>query len=529
MKKLLPLFLAMFMIIALAACGENKPDDTTPEPRTAANLTDFYSQPAETQSPDATFKKEITVSHWQAIDSIDPCLKNGNAAECVYKMIHGQLVNYDWINAVQTPDLAESWEIEDAAHYVFHLRKGVKFSNGEEMKADDVIYSFVDRPAAVQGTTGTAVWNEIEKVEAVDDYTVRFILKENDADFMNRIYLGYYPILNRKACEADPEKGYYIGTGGWIVEDFKPNDRVIFTRFDDSWVWKENGLNPTEKVTMRFIEEKTTSSIAIQNKEIAASSNVNSADLNALEASGAHTITYESESLTYMIFNMANGKFANSTELRKAVAYAINYDEIIEYATDGLGSRAYSMWGRNQYGLFEDFDEKYEYNPEKAKELLTKAGYPNGIDVKLLIKDKNVAPLLQAQLKAVGFNVTVDLKDTAGANAAVKEKDFDLYFNAITLQPIGGRFAFIPDIKHSTNRAFYDNPEMVKQFTAAQSETDDAKRKEIYKQIQIEINDEIPYLALYYGAASNVYCDGVSGILWEPDGKPDYSNIRWVE
>ena len=529
MKKLLPLFLAMFMIIALAACGETKPEETTAEQRTAAALTDFYSQPAETQSPEATFKKEITVAHWQAIDSIDPCLKNGNAAECVYKMIHGQLVNYDWISGTQTPDLALSWEIENAASYVFHLRQGVKFHNGEEMKADDVVYSFVERPAAVQGTTGTAVWNEIEKVEVIDDYTVRFILKDNDADFMNRIYLGYYPVLNRKACEADSEKGYYIGTGGWKIEEFKPNDRVVFTRFDDSWVWKENGVTPTEKVTMRFIEESTTYAIALQNKEIAAASQIASVDLAAIEASGAHTVTYEAESLYYMIFNMANGKFANSEDLRKAVAYAINYEELIDYATEGLGSRAYSMWGKSQYGLFEDFDEKYEFNLEKAKEYLTKAGYPNGIEVKLLIKDKNVAPLLQAQLKAAGFEVIVDVKDTAGANAAVKEKDFDLYYNGITLQPIGGRFAFIPDIKHSTNRAFYDNPDMVAQFTAAQNETDDAKRKEIYKEIQIEINNEIPYLALFYPAASIAYCDGVSGVLWEPDSKPDYSGIRWAE
>ena len=518
MKKWISLILAMLMVIALAACGENT-DSSTPAQHSVTNLTDFYSQPAETQGASVTYKKEITVAHWSPIDSIDPCLKNGNSAECIYKMIHSQLVNYDWISGTQTPDLAESWEIEDAAHYVFHLRKGAQFSNGEEVKADDVVYSFVDRPAAVQGTTGTAVWNEIEKVEVIDDYTVRFILTANDADFMNRIYLGYYPVLNRKACEADPDKGYYIGCGGWIIEDFKPNDRVVFVRNDNSWVWKENGMTPTEKITMRFISEATTYAIALQNKEIAAASQIASVDLDALKAAGVHTVTYEAESLYYMIFNMADGKFANDVNLRKAAAYAINYEEIIDYATEGLGSRAYSMWGKSQYGLFEDFEEKYEHNVEKAKEYLAKAGYANGIDVKLLIKDKGVA----------GFNVEIFLTDGAGANAAVKEHNFDLYFNGITLQPIGGRFAFIPDIKHSTNRAFYDNPEMVAQFTAAQNETDDATRKEIYKQIQIEINDEIPYLALYYPAASIAYCDGVSGVLWEPDSKPDYTGIRWAE
>ena len=529
MKKVLALILATMMIVALVACGGSSTPAASSE-HTTTDLEDLYKG-QETTTPDAntTYKKEITVAHWQAIDSIDPHLKNGNAAECVYKMIHGELVDYDWATGNITPDLAESWEIESAASYVFHLRKGVKFSNGEELTADDVVYTFAERPETVQGSTGTAVWKTIEKVEAVDEYTVRFKLTDPDADFMNRIYLAYYCILNREACKADPTNGHTIGTGGWKLESFKPNDEVVFTRYDDSWVWKEKGLNPTEKVTMRFITELTTSAIAVQNREVAAMSQVQNSDLASLKSAGAHALTYEAETLSYMIFNMKSGKFKDSVELRKAVAYALNYEEIIDYMTDGLGSRAYSMWGKTQYGLYEDFEEKYEYNVEKGKECMAKAGYANGIEVDLLVKDKDIPPLIQAQLKEVGITVNVNQVDTAGANAAVKAGDFDLYFNAITLQPIGGRFAFIPDIKHSTNRAFYDNPEMVAKFTAAQQETDDAKRREIYKEIQIEINEDIPYLALYYPANSIAYCDGVTGVLWEPDSKPDYSGIRWAE
>ena len=497
MKKVLALILATMMIMSLVACGGGGTPAASSE-HTTTNLEDIYKG-QETTTPDATttYKKELIVAHWQAIDSIDPHLSSGNAAECTYKMIHGQLVDYDWTTATITPDLAESWDIENAASYVFHLRKGVKFSNGEELTADDVLYTFVERPAAVQGTSGTAVWNVIEKVEIIDDYTVRIKLTEGDADFMNRIYLAYYAVLNREACEADPNNGFTVGTGGWKIGEFKPNDEVVFVRNDDSWVWKENGLNPTEKVTMRFITEKTTAAIAVQNREIAAMTQVDNADLAPLKSAGAQALTYEAESLYYMIFNMKSGKFKDSADLRKAVAYALNYDEIIDYMTDGLGSRAYSMWGKNQYVLFEDFPEKYEYNVEKAKEYMAKAGYANGIEVDLLVKDKNIPPLIQAQLKEVGITVNVNLADTAGANAAVKAGDFDLYFNGITLQPIGGRFAFIPDIKHSTNRAFYDNPAMVEKFNAAKQETDDAKRKEIYKEIQIEINEDLPYLAMY--------------------------------
>lgn len=531
MKRALALILATMMMVALVACGGGTTSATSSE-HTTTDLEDIYKG-QETTTPDATttYKKEVTVAHWQAIDSIDPHLKNGNCAECIYKMLHSQLVDYDWTTGSVAPDLAESWDIESASSYVFHLRKDVKFSNGEPLTADDVIYSFVERPAAVQGTTGSAVWKTIEKVEAIDEHTVRFTLKAGDADFLNRLYLAYYCILNREACESDPDKGYTVGVGGWKLDEFKANDQISFLRYDDSWVWKEKGETPTEKVTIRFITEKTTSAIAVQNREVAAMSDVQNSDLAPLKSAGANALTYESEIVYFMIFNMKSGKFKDSAELRKAVAYALNYDEIIAFMTDGLGTRAYSMWGKSQYGLYEDFDEKYEYNVAKAKEYLTKAGYPDGLTVDLLCKEaeQGIGPLVQAQLKEIGITVNVQVSDTAGANATVKAGTFDMYFNGISLQPIGGRFAFIPDISHSTNRAFYDNPEMLAKFTAAGAETDDAKRKEIYKEIQIQINDEIPYLAMYYPASSVAYCEGVTGVLWEADAKPDYSGVRWAE
>ena len=531
MKKVLALILATMMVVALVACGGGAP--STSDPSGSHTVTDVgnINKDQGTTTPDAnaTYKKEVTVALWQAIDAIDPHLNSGNAAESIYKMIYNQLVNYDWATGTITPDLAESWEVENAASYVFHLRKGVKFSNGEELTADDVVYTFAERPAAVQGTTGSAVWNAIEKVEAIDEYTVRIKLTEKDADFMNRIYLAYFAILNREACEADPEKGYTIGTGGWTLNEFKPNDEASFNRCDTAWIWAENGLNPTEKVTFRFITEGTTRSIALQNKEIAAAGSISNADVASLKSAGTNVITYEAETLHYLFFNMKNGKLAEDVNLRKAIAYALDYQEIVDYATAGLGSRAISMWGKSQYGLYEDFEEQYDIDHAKVKEYLTKAGYPDGFEFELVSREKTIAPLVQAQLKAVGIIANVTLTDTAGASAIVKSGDFDMMVYSITLQPIGGRFAFIPDINHSTNRAKYDNPDMLAKFTEAKNETDDAKRKEIYKEIQIELHDQIPYLGLYYPASNVAYCEGVTGILWELDNKPDYSGIRWAE
>ena len=533
MKRTIALIFAIVMTMALVACGGSPAAGSSSGSVSGSGFGSVSGSGGTDLTDDSkTYKKEVTVGLWQAIDQLDPCTETGNTADTVYQIIYNRLVGFNWDTQEAIPELAESWEIENSSSYVFNLRKGVKFSNGEEMTADDIVFTFAERPTNVTGTTGSAVWNKIESIEVVNDYCVRFKLNTPDADFLYRLYIAYFGVMNREACEKDPEKGHLIGTNGWIVDSFSPNESVSFTRFDDSWVWKENGLNPTEELIFRFITEDTTRSIALQKGEVAADTSLNFASLTALAGDeNVNTLTYNSESLTYVIFNMATGKLANDANLRKAVAYALDYDELVEIGTNGLGERAISYWGKSQYGLYEDFDEEYVHNVEKAKELLTAAGYPNGLEINLVTRptEEALAPLVQAQLKEAGIKVNITATDSAGASAIVKSGEFDMMFYGISLQSIGDRFAFVPNINHSTNRAKYDNPEMMAKFTAALGETDDAKRKAIYKEIQIEMHDQIPYLPLYYDTWSVGYYDGVSGIQWTPNNKYDFTFTRWEE
>lgn len=530
MKRSIALILAIIMTMALVACGGG----TTSTGSTSAgatqsttDITDINKEQQTQVDETKTYKKEVSVAIHDAIIQMDPMLKNGNGVDMAYKMFYNQLVAYNWETKALDPELAESWTVESASSYVFNLRKGVKFSNGEELTADDVVFSFIDRPKAVEGTTATAVWNSIEKIEVINDYSVRFVLNKADADFLYRLYLCNHSIMNREACEKDAENGHMVGTGGWIVDSWSPSDHVTFVRNDESWIWAEE-KNPTEKVVLRFVEEDAARAIALQNGEVAAASSIDLADAPALKADeDTEVFTFQAETLYYTFFNMQNGKFTNDVNLRKAVAYGINYQDLIDYETDGLATRAISMWGKNQYGLFEDFEEQYDYNPEKAKDYLAKAG--GGFAFDLMTGNEGLGTLIKAQLDALGFTVNVVLADSAGIKAAVNAGTYDMMIYSISLQAIGDRFAFIANVNHSTNRAKYDNPEMMAKFTEALGESDDAKRKEIYKDIQIELHEQIPYLPFYYQIRTVSYCKGVSGILWELDTKADFSNIRWAE
>ena len=539
MKRSIALILAIVMMMALVACGGDPGTSSVPGNASSSGATstpsttdikDVNKEQEATVDTTKTYKKELAVTYTDNITQFDPMLKTGNGPDMAYKMVYNQLISYNYDTKELEPELAESWTVEAADSYVFNLRKGIKFSNGEELTADDIVFTFVDRPKAVEGTTGSAIWNEIAEIEVLNDYSVRFKLTKADADFLYRIWLAYFAVVNREACQKDAENGHMVGTGGWIVDSWAPGDHVTFVRHDGSWVWEESGMNPTEKVVFRYMTEGTARAIALQNKELAAVNSIGSADLPALEADkNVHVYTFPTETLSYLCFNMQNGALAKNEKLRKAVAYALNYDELNDYLLDGLGTHTQTMWGSNQYGLVADYDEEYEYNPEKAKQLMTEAGYPNGFEFGFTTSQDGLATLIQAQLQLCNIKVNVVIADAAGISAAVKDGSYDMLYYTISLRSDGGRFAFIPDIKHSTNRAHYDNPEMLAKFTAAQGESDDDKRKELYKEIQVELHDQIPYLPLFYQVRSVGWYEGVTGIKWEYDSKPDFTHIMWEE
>jgi len=535
MKKTIALILAIVMMMALVACGGDKPTSTPDASSTGDhNVADIGDINKDQQTPQVdetkAYKKELKLTVASSIDKIDPHQKTGAGPDTVYKMIYNQLVCYNWETKQLEPELAESWTTESATSYVFNLRKGVKFSNGEELTADDFVFTYTERPVAV-GSPHANVWEGIEKIEVINDYSFRIKLSKPDADLLLKSYLAYWAVLNREACVKDPENGHLVGTGGWIVDSWSPKDHVTFVRNDSSWVWEESGMNPTEKVVFREMSEAAARAIALQNNEIAASASVSNSDLAALNAdANVKTFTFNAETLNYLLFNMNSGKFAENAKLRQALAYALNYEDIIELMTDGMGMRALSMWGKNQYGLYEDYAEQYDNNIDKAKALLAEAGYPNGgFAFTFLTASNDLGALVKAQTEKAGFICNVEITDSAGKSAAVKDGSFDLMDYSISLQPYGNRFDFIADVADATNRAKYDNPDMDARFTKALGETDDAKRKELYKGIQIELHEDLPYVPLYYSIRNVAYNKNVSGIQWEPDTKADFTHIRWEE
>lgn len=536
MKKALALILAIVMTMALVACGGDKPASTPSDPGTTstplqqgtADINKDKDTPVPTD-PAVKYKEHVEIATTGLPTTLDPYQKTNNVHDTSFKLTHNQLIYYNYETAAFEPELAAEWKTETADSYWFKLKQGVKFSNGEELTADDVLWTFVERPKTMDAIGAATLVKMVKDVEIINDYEFRVKLKAPSTDFIPTANLSYGAILNREACVADAEHGFEIGTGGWKITEFVPNDHVTYEKHEDAWCWAEKPT-PTKVITFRQRGEQTAAAIAVQTGECAASTGTNASEYASLKNDpSVKTVAFAAETLEYFYFNMKSGIAADDVNLRKAIAYAVSYDDQNLVRFDGLATRHYNIWGPKQPGYYETPDElKVDTNLEKAKEYLAKSKQPNGCTVNITTSAtfEKQATIMMEDLRKIGITANVEVLDGTGFNAKMAEgTGYDIGIYNISLNPNGARFKFVADPSSSTNRAHYVNDEMLAKFNAALQEADETKRNEIYKEIQIEMAEDLPYVPMMTGVGFTLENAKAGGIVWGADTKHDYTYV----
>ena len=535
MKRTLALILAVVMMMALVACGGDKPTSTPNNPTTSTPLqqgTGDINKDKDTPvttDPAVKYKEHVEIACTGLPTTLDPYQKTNNVHDTTFKLSHNQLIYYNYETAAFEPELAAEWKTETADTYWFKLKQGVKFHNGEELTSDDVLWTWVERPKTMDAMGAATLVKMIKDVEIINDYEFRVKLKTPSTDFIPTANLSYGAILNREACVADPANGFTIGTGGWKLTEYVPNDHVNFEKFADAWCWTVKET-PTKTLTLRQRGEATAAAVAVQTGECAATMGTNVAEYNSLKNDpSVKTAAFAAETLEYFYFNMKNGIAADDINLRKAIAYAVSYDDQNLVRFDGLATRHWNIHGPKQPGYAEIPAElKPEYNLDKAKEYLAKSKQPNGCTMTLTTSAtfEQQATIMMEDLRKIGITVNVEVLDGTGFNAKMAEATgYDMGIYNISLNPNGARFKFVADPSSSTNRAHYVNDEMLAQFNAALAEPDEAKRNEIYKQIQIKLAEDMPYVPFFTGVGYTLENAKAGGTIWGADTKHDFTYI----
>lgn len=471
------------------------------------------------------YKEEVVIGLRQQVTTLDPQALANTAQNQVLKFWHATLVDLNPVTNEIVSDLAESWNWIDDTTIEFKLFENAKFHNGEPVRASDVVFT-VNR--GLEGVTSKSRMSLFASVEAVDDLTVRFTLNKPNVDLLDTLSLPVCSILSEKAFQDDPDEGFKVGAGPWVLDEFVVNDHMSFSRFEDYHF----GPMKTAKLKVRYIPEDSARAIALQTGEIDLCEHVVPIDLPLLEADDSvETVVFDAPNCQYFFFNYQKEGVPTSNKLvRHAIAHAINREDIIMACKDGYGTPGKSFWGMNQYGFYDGM-EGYDYDVEKAKELMAEAGYADGFDLPLtVISGERVisAEVIQAQLKQIGINVQINEVDGAGMSSLVSEGNFVCGLWGIGFNSCGDEVRRVYYTGGSNNRSWYTNPEVDKLIDAAVAEMDDTARKEMYKEIQEIAMDDLPVINLYYENEIYGMVKGLGGIEWGCSSANDMSGVYVV-
>ena len=514
MKRTIAILLALVFCFILVACNSSSKTD------------DSGSSSVGPQAPAGKrYLDSIEVLGEAPISAVDPYHPSGSGGvnRSLYDCIYDRLVELR--QGQYLPELALSWEVENAQIYTFHLRQDVTFHNGDKFTAQDVVNTREIAAAGV-GSTGFEAWRPVASIEALDEYTVRMTLDAPNADFMYKITTTGASIVSKAARDADAEKGPWVGTGAFKVVEYPSSDLVVIERNDNYW----GGVMPTRKISFRFLPEIAARTIAIQSGESQISFNISPNDLAWFESSpNFEVITFTSNVINTIGFNM-NDPITGDKNFRLAVAHATSNPEVTvassgDYAipvTDG------AMWGwatefKNESLPLIPFDL------DLARQYLDASPY-NGEEIELVTGNPDNhrgGEMIQQQLGLIGINIRLYQVDhvTLMAHTAMDDNHGQMvhYLNVFDSSAGSARGIFYPGAVW--NMTSYNNPVVNDLLERAPSVANEAERAAMYRQVQEIVAEDLPYYGVYFSKRCITCMAGVGGIILDADLNHNFKGV----
>ena len=545
MKKLVAILLATVMLVALAAsCGKDDSEPTPSSPGTSAANTSSAPPPAPTDSANVMVPGEVIQAPEDAetkyadlirincelpVVVVDVMSQGATFSimRQIFILIYDRLVYYHPDDGVYEGALATHWDTDDFKTWVFHLRDDVTFHNGDKFTSQDVVDTIGISKESI-GALGYDPWRSVESVRAIDDYTVEIILAAVDADFIHFISEAGGSIVNKKARDADPIRGAWVGTGAFYVSDFVSDGYTELTRNDNYW-----GTAPiTRQLYIQCIPEPATNTIMQQNGEVDVSLNIPPQD-NDWFADSPDFIVYgfAANSTASLTFGLLN-PITSDINFRLAVAHAVNREEIAIVSTGNWAKPTPDgcFWGDST--PFRDSSlVQRPYDPELAMEYLAASSY-NGEEVELMTGPSTLtigAQMIYEQLVAIGINVRLFPTDipTLVMNSQYGNENMQLlhFVSPFTVVASSARVMLYPGM--TANRASYNNPRVNELLDLAPT-LSHAEQAAVYKEIQEIVYEDIPQLSLYERIWTVVTNNNVGGIRIHPDMEHDHRGIFMV-
>jgi peptide/nickel transport system substrate-binding protein len=460
--------------------------------------------------------------------NLDPRIGQDAQSQRIYSLIFDDLLSRG-DNLDVAPGLAERWEVTDPLTYTFHLHSGVKFHDGRGLTSRDVKWTFDSLLTGKIRSTKTAAYRFVDHIDALDDFTVIFHMKEPDAALLWNISdgaIGIVPYGSGNEMTMHP-----IGSGPFRFVSAETDKEVVVERNGNYW-----GEKPKlARVRFAIVPDATTRALELRKGSGDAAINALTPDtVLTLERDPAIAVERAPGTvLGYLGFNLRD-PILKDVRVRQAIAYALDRRPMIEYLWRGNAQPARSILPAQSWAYNGDVPP-YNHDPAKAGRLLDAAGYPavNGVRFHITMKtstDENtrlMVAVMQQQLREVGIALDIRSFEFATFFSDVTHGAFQLY----GLRWIGGNED--PDIftlcfhssrfpPNGANRGYYSNPRVDSLIDQGRREVDPAKRKPIYAELQRILAEELPYIDLWYLDNVLVHNKRVVNLKLNPAGNYDF-------
>lgn len=486
-EKLLALML--IIVIILAGCG-----------KTDSNV-----------EQEVTLRTDIKLNCNSEVTSLDPYATTAATdTQLIRQMYEGLMFLNDDMEL--EPRIAESYEIsEDGMVYTFKLRKGVKFHNGDELKASDVVFSFnrAMNSAAMANRTAS-----VDTVTAVDENTVKIKTVDVMAAALNNI--AEVEILSEKIVTEQGDNfgqtDVDAGTGPYYITSYDRSTKITMAAFEDYY----RGAGSIKDVEYRVMTDSSSTLIAFESGELDLIT-VPLSNWNEISSNSEYqTTTVDTTHISYIAQNISKEPFDN-INLRKAIAYAINKEAAITAAYEGLAVKADCLLNPACIEGAPADGVCYNYDPDKAKEYLAEAGYPDGIDIgELLVYGsgywQKFCEVIQQNLSDVGIKCELQPMDTSAVIQNMKKGDYGIGNGGMTCDRDAGYLARFCHSRNAANSAVkYNDSYIDETLDKSDRELDSVKRKAIIKEVNDYVMETAALLPVFYKTTPYAWAKNLEG------------------
>lgn len=448
-------------------------------------------------------------------------------------------------NLQHRPMLATSWETPDDCNtWIFHLRPDVRFHDGTPFNAQAVKWHFDRILDPATASTRRKQIDDVVSVDVIDDLTVAFRVVRPNCILPDKLTGAFASIPSPTAFQkygAEIARNP-VGTGPFVFESWTPDVAIRLRRNEDYWNKEQFHL---QRLEFRPIRENTTRFILLEQGRLDMA-DVAFAQVKVAQGSDRMVLqTAPQLSIRYIGFNTQKPPFSDR-RVRQAANYAVNKDDIVKYVFFGVGEPARGPLPSVLPSFAEDI-HPYEYNPEKARQLLAEAGYPNGIDVTMWAMEtgtyRATADAVVEHLRLVGIRARMNILDAAvywdkfdayltpsGESFPTKDGVYDLYVGGW----VGGETAhgFLEPLfkgGSNNNSSFYRNPEVDELLRTFKGIADPEERNERFRQMQRIIVQDAPWVFAFHGQVNTGLRPRVQNFKINSSGLLRFEDVRLAD